>query len=288
VLLGAGRSIEAVAKDDATEKTSDDAGGAKHLTLDLGKGVTMKLALVPAGKFLMGSKLSPAEVARLFNGKEERHANEHPQREVTISRPFYMGIHEVTQAQWQAVMGTEPWKDKISGRPGARFAASWMNWHEATEFCEKLSKKTGKTVALPTEAQWEYACRAGTKTIFCFGDDASKLGDYAWYQDNARTTGQPYAHAVGQKKPNAWGLYDMHGNVWEWCRDWHANDFYAKAKNVDPENTTESKCRAVRGGSWHNDPLHCRSAARNSWCGPHYRHYNYGFRVAVPSGSGAQ
>ena len=283
LLVGAGRSNEASDKDDSTGKTPDDVWVAKHLTLDLGKGVTMKLALVPAGKFLMGSKLSAAEVARMYGGKVSQHTDEHPRHEVTISRPFYMGIHEVSQAQWRAVMGTEPWKDKISGKPGDGNAASWMNWYEASEFCGKLSQKTGKMVTLPTEAQWEYACRAGTKTIYCLGDDSSKLGDYAWYQDNARKTGEEYAHPVGQKKPNAWGLYDMHGNVWEWCRDWYAEDFYAEAKNVDPENTTETKHRTVRGGSWHNDPRHCRSAGRNSWCGSSYRHYNYGFRVMVAS-----
>jgi len=285
-LLGAGRSNEASEKDVTTGKAPDDIGPAEVLTLDLGKGVTMKLALVPAGKFLMGSKLSAAEVARTYNTKEERFADEHPRHEVTISRPFYMGIYEVTQAQWRAVMGTEPWKDKISGKPGENHAASWMNWYEASEFCERLSKKTGRIVALPTEAQWEYACRAGTTTTFCFGDDTSELGDYAWYQDNTRKTGEAYAHGVGQKKPNAWGLYDMHGNVWEWCRDWYAKDFYAKGKKADPENTTETPHRAIRGGSWHNDPRYCRAAARNSWNTSNYRHYNYGFRVVAASRSG--
>jgi formylglycine-generating enzyme required for sulfatase activity len=251
-----------------------------HL-LDLGKGVTMQLAEIPAGKFMMGSTLSAAEVAKVFTSKEERHTNEHPRREVTISRPFDIGIHEVTQAQWRAVMGTEPWKGKISGKPGDDYAAGWMNWTEANAFCQRLSKSTGKTVTLPTEAQWEYACRAGTETEFCFGDDPGKMGDYAWYQTNARKTGEEYAHAVGKKKPNAWGLYDMHGNVWEWCRDGYAADFYTTSGAVDPENTSATQLRAVRGGSWHNDPLHCRSAGRNSWTGTSYRHYNYGFRVIV-------
>ncbi len=106
----------------------------KPLVLDLGQGVTMRLAKVPSGKFLMGSKMPAAEVAQKFGGKAERHTNEHPRREVTMSRPFYLGIHEVTQAQWRAVVGTEPWKDKISGEPGDRYAASWMNWFEANEF----------------------------------------------------------------------------------------------------------------------------------------------------------
>jgi formylglycine-generating enzyme required for sulfatase activity len=255
------------------------------LTLKLGGGATMKLAYIPAGKFLMGSKLSAAEVAKTFKGREERQKCEHPQREVTISRPFYFGVHEVTQAQWRAVMNTEPWKEKISGKPGDNYSASWMSWHEANEFCEKLSKNIGKTASLPTEAQWEYACRAGTTTVFDFGDDQTKLGAHAWYQENTRKKNENYAHTVGTKKPNPWGLYDMHGNVWEWCLDWYADDFYANSKNVDPVNTTESKNRAVRGGSWHNGPLHCRAAGRNGWCGPNYRHYNYGLRVVVASDS---
>ncbi len=284
LLIGVGCTSETFGEGVTATKAARDAGAAGHITLDLGAGATMKLALVPAGSFLMGSKLSAAEVARIFKGKEERFTDEHPRHEVTISRSFYMGIHEVTQAQWRAVMGTEPWKGKISGKPGDSNAASWMDWHEANEFCRKLSEKTGRKIALPTEAQWEYACRAGTSTVFCFGDDPSKLGDYAWYHDNSRKTGEAYAHPVGRKKPNAWGLYDMHGNVWEWCRDWYAKDFYAKGKKVDPENATESKRRTVRGGSWHNSPLLSRSAGRNSWCSSDYRHYNYGFRVMVESG----
>ena len=254
------------------------------IALNLGKGATMKLVLIPAGKFMMGRKLSAAEAVRLCGGKEAHYADERPRHEVTISPGapgFYMGVCEVTYSQWRAVMPTEPWAGKVCVKAEADHAASWMNWHEVSEFCQVLSKKTGKKVRLPTEAQWEYACRAGTETVYCFGDDKSKLGDYAWYHDNTRKTGRSYAHPVGRKKPNAWGLHDMHGNVWEWCRDWYAKEFYATADKVDPENTTETKHRAVRGGSWHNDPSRCRSASRNSWTGPAYRHYNYGFRVVV-------
>ncbi|MCX6868164.1 MAG: formylglycine-generating enzyme family protein [Verrucomicrobia bacterium] len=255
------------------DKRNGEPGARKDLTLDLGNGVTLKLVLIPAGKFLMGSPQT----------ETGRSNDEGPQREVTISEPFHMGACEVTQAQWRAVMDTEPWLGKMSGKPGADHAASWISWNDAGKFCEALSKKTGKRVALPTEAQWEYACRAGTTTAFCCGDDPSILGEYAWFQDNTRKTGEEYAHPVGRKKPNAWGLYDMHGNVWEWCRDWNDKEYYAKAGNVDPENTTETQFRAVRGGSWHNDPSRCRAAARNSWTGPNYVHYNYGFRVMVAS-----
>jgi len=273
---------------DMKDKGKGKPKAPKSLTLDLGKGVKMKLVLVPAGKFLMGSKFSPAETARRFGLKAARCADEHPRHEVTISKPFYMGVCEVTQAQWRAVMGTETWKGKVMSKAGDNNAASWMTWTEMNQFCRKLSKKTGRKVALPTEAQWEYACRAGSKTVFCFGDDPAKLGDYAWYRTNVWESGKRYARPVGQKKPNAWGLYDMYGNVWEYCRDWYDPKFYANEKKVDPENTKETKHCAVRGGSWYNGSNLCRSAARNSWTGSNYRHYNYGFRVMVVSGSGAK
>ena len=244
-----------------------------NITLDLGKGLSMKLALIPAGKFLMGSPK-----------KERGGAFESPQREVTISQPFYMGVYEVTQSQWRAVMGSEPWDGKPGTKSGTNNPACYISWDDASKFCDMLSKTTGKKVMLPTEAQWEYACRAGSNTAYCFGDDASKLGDFAWYTSNASGKGKEYAHAVGQKKPNAWGLYDMHGNVWEWCRDWYDKKFYAKAKNVDPENTTESKARIVRGGSWSIDAFFCRAAIRYD-SPPRQRSVFFGFRVLVYAGS---
>jgi len=271
---------------DPVKKTAPD----KTLTLDLGGGVTMKCVLIPEGKFMMGAKFTPAKMVKRYGGKEAHYADEHPRHEVAISKPFYMAACEVTQAQWQVVMNTQPWKGKVWGESGANYAASWLSWNEAAAFCKALSKKTGKHVTLPTEAQWEYACRSGTTTVFSFGDDVTKLTDHAWFHDNARKPGRLHAQPVGRKKPNPWGLYDMHGNVWEWCSDYYAKDFYPSAKNpqaskpapvIDPENTTESKTRAVRGGSWYNDPTRCRSASRNSWTGPTYRHYNYGFRIIV-------
>ena len=247
----------------------------KTLSLDLGQGETLKLKLIPAGKFMMGSP-------KTETGHQD---DEGPQREVTISRPFYMGVHEVTQSQWKAVMGTEPWAGQTWAKSNGSHAAIYMSWDDATKFCETLSKKTGQKVTLPTEAQWEYACRAGSKTAYCFGDDASELGYYAWYDKNAYDKDEKYAHAVGQKKPNAFGLYDMHGNVWEWCRDWYDANFYANAKNVDPENTTKATARVLRGGSWFNSPLYCRAANRFRGA-PGHRISRRGFRVVVVSGSG--
>ncbi|MDP6047094.1 MAG: formylglycine-generating enzyme family protein [Phycisphaerae bacterium] len=267
-LLGAG-----CAKQAALARPAGD----KLLILDLGDGVTMKLALIPAGKFVMGSPES--EIGR--------NDDEGPLREVTISKPFYMGVHEVTQAQWKAMMEFVPWEDQTYAKSDADHAASCVSWFRANQFCQALSKKTGKKVLLPTEAQWEYACRAGAKTAYAFGDDASKLGDYAWYDKNTWNAGRRYAHRVGRKKPNSFGLYDMHCNVYEWCRDCYDGKFYAGAKSVDPENTTKASTHILRGGSWCSGFDYCRSACRD-WCanGLRFNYYSFGLRVVVVSGSG--
>jgi len=158
---------------------------------------------------------------------------------------------------------------------GLRHPVVCVSHNDAAAFCSWLSGKTGKTVHLPTEAEWEYACRADSKGKYCFGDDDSQLRDYAWYFGNSNST----THPVGQKKPNAWGLYDMHGNVGEWCSDWYA-DSYANASNQNPQGPVSSGYRVLRGGGWSSNPQHCRSASR-------YRHSpgdrvsNFGFRVAV-------
>jgi len=279
LIFSGGCSTGAQAKSSKQPKTA----GPRQMTLDLGKGVTMKFVLVPAGEFMMGCKFPPAEAAKKYGGKESNYASEYPRHKVTVSEPFYMGVYEVTQSQWAAVMDSKPYDGKMLTRIGPDYPASWVHWNEAMEFCGKLSKKIGKTVTLPSEAQWEYACRAGSDTEYCYGDDPSKLSDYGWWRGNMvdNKKAKTYARKGGGRKPNAWGLYDMHGNVWEWCRDWFNKDFYAKKNKVDPVNTKEGKNPSVRGGSWYNDPIHLRSAARNSWCGANYRHYNYGFRVMV-------
>ena len=248
----------------------------------------MKLVLIPAGKFLMGSKFSAAEVARRyrrFGGQEAHYTCEHPLGEVTISKPFYMGIYEVTKAQFREVTGAGPWDGKVCAKSGTGNVANHISWDDASKFCEMLSKTTGRQVALPTEAQWEYACRAGSKTAFCFGDDESKLGAYAWYAANTLGKSEPYPHTAGQKTPNLWGLYDMHGNAWEWCRDWYAES-YENAKNIDPENTEETGHRVLRGGEWGLYPDSCRAAYRFKHI-PTNRNCSHGFRVVVASPSSA-
>jgi len=286
-------TISLLAVEPATSLQAGNSVGEtakKELTLDLGDGVSLKLALIPAGNFKMGNHDSPTETVKKLGGNEEHLTDEYPVHDVTISRPFYMGIYELTQAQWKAVMGTEPWLTKTAlGYAKAQprpaniddYPAVWMNSYDAIEFCRKLSKRTGMTVSLPTEAQWEYACRAGTTTAFSFGDDLSQLIDYGWYGGLKDGQKEDYAHRVGQRKPNPWGLYDMHGNVWEFCSDWYDKDFYSRSPSVDPENTTESELRALRSGSFHSVPTVSRSAQRARWVGPEQVRYNYGMRLVV-------
>jgi formylglycine-generating enzyme required for sulfatase activity len=217
---------------------------------DVGRGVTMKMIVIPPGKFMCGEG-------------ENRH-------EVTISKPFLMGVTEVTQEQYQAVMGTNP-----SWFKGATNPVDGVSWNDATQFCKKLSEKTHQIVRLPTDAEWEYACRAGAQTAYSFGDDPSELGDYAWTYSNSGGT----THPVGQKKPNAWGLYDMHGNVWEWCADWFGED--PKGPVTDPSGPATGTLRVQRGGSVGNpddDVFECAVRAGNS---PESRLSDNGFRCAM-------
>jgi len=232
------------------------AAAPAELTLDLGGGVSMKLVLIPVGKFMMGEEKDPVLVF-LFT------------HEVTISKPFYMGATEVTQAQYQAIMGTNP-----SNFKGATNPVDSVSWNDAADFCKKLSEKTRQAVRLPTEAEWEYACRAGSKTGFSFGDAEEALGDYAWYRANSGDT----THPVGQKKPNAWGLYDMHGNLYEWCANWYGD--YPKGALTDPQDPASGKERVLRGGSWSHGPDNCRAAYRYRIT-PDFRYINFGFRVVV-------
>ena len=200
--------------------------------------------------------------------------NEKPAHHVTISQPFYLGKYPVTQAQWEAVMETNP--SQFQGdrnRP-----VEHVSWEDTQEFIQRLTaKEIGASFRLPTEAEWEYACRAGSPTAYSFGDDRSQLGAYGWYRDNSgRTT-----HPVGECTPNAWGLYDMHGNVCEWGQDWYGP--YTPELLPDPQGPPWGGRRVVRGGSWLHDAGHCRSAYRGR-AAPGGRGGNLGFRCAFSVG----
>lgn len=211
--------------------------------------IGMGLVLIPPGQFRMGSP--PAE--KDGNGTED-------QVQVTLTRPFYLGTTEVTQAEWKQVMGTKHWQGNDDARDGDDFPASYVSWDEARTFCKKLSAKENAAYRLPTEAEWEYACRAGTTTRFSFGDDASKLGEFAWHDDNAEHRGEKFAHAVGQKQANPFGLYDMHGNVWESCEDSYTERIPG---GPNPLVSIKGSRRVLRGGCWFSDAALCRSADRS-------------------------
>jgi formylglycine-generating enzyme required for sulfatase activity len=232
----------------------------------------MKLVLIPPGEYEMGS--TPEEVAReLEEGKIhkmpqwyfDRIPPEAPRHHVRITKPFYLGMYPVTQAEYEKVMGVNPSATKLAGKDTSRHPVERLNWDEAMEFCHKLSTMPSEQAAahsyrLPTEAQWEYACRAGTTTRWYTGDDEAEVMDAAWFYTNA----QGMEHPVGEKKPNAWGLYDMHGNVWQWCQDWYDKDYYVKSPADDPAGPPDGSERVRRGGGWDGMAGIGRSACRFS------------------------
>jgi formylglycine-generating enzyme required for sulfatase activity len=204
---------------------------------------------------------------------------------VFLTQGYWLGKYEVTQSAWKEVMNTEPWIGQKFTKDGDNFPATYVSWHDAMAFCRKLTEQERKAgrlpegwlYTLPTEAQWDRACRVRTETRFHFGDEASRLGDYEWFADNSFKAGERYAHQVGQKKPNPWGLYDMHGIVWEWCRDMYT----AKLPGGrEPEVTEKGLGRVVRGGCWIGIAENCWSANRGQ-LGSTYRDSYLGFRVAL-------
>ena len=248
------------------QETAGALGIGPGTQLDLGHGVTMELALIPAGEFMMGTGGSRAD--------------EKPVHRVRITKGFYMSVTPVTEAQWKAVTGEEPWRGlPLAGRSDSA-PATYISYSLAQEFCEQFSEDTGRVVRMPTEAEWEYACRGGSTTAYYFGDDPAQLSDYAWYGRNAGDVGAKYAHDVAHKEPNAWGLHDMHGNVWEWCSDWYRKSYYANSPGEDPQGPGSGVHRVLRGGSWHADPIVCRSAQRTT-CPPDYGLDRAGLRVVV-------
>ncbi len=242
-----------------TIKTDRRRGAAQYFTADLGSGVSLEIVWIPGGKFLMGSP----------KNEEGNNSNESPQHWVTVP-PFFMGKYPVTQAQWQAVMNSNPSRFRGANRPVER-----VSWFDCVKFCEKLSEIIGRPCRLPSEAEWEYACRAGTTTPFHFGETLTT--ELANYNRNYGETTD-----VGSFPPNAFGLYDMHGNVWEWCADtWHSN--YSEAP-VDGSSwgarfNNNHHIRMLRGGSWNFNREFCRSASR-SWYEPVILFNHLGLRIA--------
>ena len=247
----------------ANAQTTRQQEPAKELMVDLGGGVHMCLVWIPAGSFKMGDAKGPVY--------------EQPVHQVNVTKPFYLGKYEVTQEQWQAVMGNNPSYFKSPTNPVEN-----VSWIDCQSFARRINEKfaiAGEKYALPTEAQWEYACRAASSTRFFFGDDGKALGDYAWYDDNSGNK----THPVGRKRPNAWGLYDMLGNAWEWCQDWYGADYYAKSPTDDPTGPPAGTGRSIghvaRGGSWDYPAGQYRTLFRD-YDAPEYKLDNLSFRIA--------
>lgn len=278
----------AVAPFDAAQAKRHQEAWAQYLGLpvELTNSIGMRFVLVPPGEFYMGStKADFAKLVEQGTSTAMKHPDwnirlllriEGPRHLVRITKPFYLGVSEVTQAEYERVTGTNPSKFKDDPiRP-----VEMVNWGDASTFCRKLGDLPQEQAAhagyrLPTEAEWEYACRAGTTTNWYFGDDAAALKDYAWFSANAgRAT-----HPVCQKESSPWGLCDMHGNVWEWCQDWHRDGYFATSPIDDPTGAPEGGSRVNRGGSWYYDASRCRAAHR-CWYAPSFRCNLVGFRLA--------
>lgn len=242
--------------------------------------IGIKLLLIPEGEFVMGSSKSAMELGRMFRLRTNYFEHEHPQHQVKISKPFYIGETEVTQKQWQAVMKATPWKGRKYVKRGDDYPASNVSWEAAQLFIEKLNEKEGvDSYRLPTEAEWEYACRAGTATMYSFGDNISDLKDYAWFKENASDEGEKYPHQVKQKQANAFGLFDMHGNLYEWCQDRYGRQYYKNSPNADPSGPSDGEGCVVRGGSWSYKAYDIRSAGRTPEEPDNDRSSDIGFRI---------
>ncbi len=280
-----GRPPMATAPFDGDQARAYQEAWARHLGLEVEvtDSMGMKFRLIPPGEFTMGS-LADEAGRRQWEG---------PRHRVQISRPFYLSTFLVTQEEYEEVQGANPSFFRDQRRPqgdvtwdttiivevvrsweGERRPVECVSWKDAVSWCRRLSASKGPTYRLPTEAEWEYACRAGCADRWSCGD-ALRLAEYAWFEESASRT----THPVGEKSPNAWGLYDMHGNVREWCLDWFDSRYAAQSPTIDPRGTPSGLARVLRGGAWNADAAACRSAARH-YHAPTYRDFATGFRVA--------
>jgi len=228
----------------------------------------MKFVEIPLGSYWMGNLDKP---------------DERPVHRVTFASSLWLQTMELTQAQWKAVMGTHPWSGVTNMHEGDDYPASMMTWPDAQQFIKKLNElDPGHGYRLPSEAEWEYACRAGSTGTYGFGNDRNQLRDYAWFDANASKVGESYAHLVGQKKPNAWGLFDMHGNVWEWCQDSYQDSYQGAPTNGAARVMPDKDSHVYRGGSFRNAERFARTSARAGLDEGDYND-NIGFRVVMQS-----
>jgi formylglycine-generating enzyme required for sulfatase activity len=262
---------------------ADYLGVPVETSIDLGGGEKLEMVLVPPGTFFMGAPQAELDdVAKRRNAKPQGFAHELG-HEVTLTKPFYLGKCEVTQAQYERVMGRNPSRFTKDKGGGPDHPVENLSWFDARDFCDRLSalpaeKAAGRVHRLPTEAEWEYACRAGASGAYGGGGAEEELRRSGWYGGNSGGCTRP----VGKLAPNAWGLFDMHGNVWEWCRDWFGWDYYRKDDKTDPQgpvSSTNGPSRVVRGGSWSSNFSECRAASRG-WWGAASRLDRHGCRVS--------
>jgi formylglycine-generating enzyme required for sulfatase activity len=321
-LTPAGRHVE---EKPPVAPPKSSAGTANHIVMN---SIGMKLVPIPAGEFMMGSTSEEVSWA-LEEGRKNKESQwcldtvptEAPRHRVKITKSFFMGVHYVTQAEYEKVMGVNPstftekpmsgsgfkppldpqqieerenYAKTVAGADTSRHPVETVSWDDCVEFCRRLSampdERTARRVyRLPTEAEWEYACRAGTTTRWYCGDDEAGLIAAAWVGKNSRAM----THPVGEKKPNAWGLYDMHKNLFQWCADWFGRDYYKQSPASDPTGPNSGSARVMRGGDWMHAPSFCRSAYRGR-LGPGFRSPCNGFRLAMDiaptttGGSGGQ
>jgi formylglycine-generating enzyme required for sulfatase activity len=249
----------------ATRKTQAEKPPESELAkgpeeYELTNSLGMHFVLIPAGTFMMGSGID--------EGGDE---DERPQHQVTLSQPFYLQATPVTQGQWQKVMGVNP---SLFQECGEDCPVENVSWDDIQDFLRKLNQiENTDKYRLPAEAEWEYACRAGSTGSYCFGGGKAELDHHAWYADNS----QKSTHPVSRLRPNAWGLYDMHGNVYEWCQDWYGK--YPAGPVIDPKGPSTEGHRVLRGGSWDGEAGEVRSAYRHRLT-PSYRYGHEGFRIA--------
>ena len=231
----------------------------------------MRFVLIPAGNFLMGS---PEDEA----GRQD----DETQHEVTISRGFWLGEYEITQGQWESAMGTTPWSGLYNLQEDPSHPAIYISWEHVDELTARLNEHEGAEVyRLPTEAEWEYACRAGTTARWSFGDSLSDLKDYAWYLVNAANVGLMYAQPVGTRLGNPWGLFDMTGNVWEWTSDWYDAEYYQYSPVDDPKGPASGTHHVKRGGCLHDNDRFNRIAFRIGDAPSYRKGPHLGFRVVA-------
>ena len=229
-------------------------------TATLPGGVAIELVWIDAGSFAMGAPPPDPD----DDDPPPRASDQLPDHRIIFGEGFWLGKFELTQAQWTAVMGTHPWRDLPSARDAPDYPAVFLTWDDAQSFVQTVNRAIGDSLyRLPTEAEWEYACRAGTQTRWSHGDRETTLDDYAWFEKNAWDQNERYAHPVGRLLPNPWGLYDMHGNAEEWVQDFYSATYYDESPEHDPPGPDRGRERVLRGGNYADPAEWVRSSHRN-------------------------